>query len=252
MICAPLEQFEILLIYHSNFFIVDFSITNFLLISLLILFIINIIIFLKSVNKNKFFNFYFIPNVWQKIIELVTVVLVIYLLSNSITKDNEKFFVFMCLIFNFILFSNIFGLIPYSFTLTSHLFITFLLSFSTFIGINLITIRKYGLKMVLLFFPPNSSIYLAIILVPIELISYIAKPISLGVRLFINLMAGHALLKVIIGFSWELLEQENFSSLYLLIPMLILTVLFCLELSVALIQTYVFIILTCIYVQDGS
>ena len=103
-----------------------------------------------------------------------------------------------------------------------------------------------------LFLPANTTFFLALLLVPIEFISYIAKPISLGVRLFINLMAGHSLLKVIVGFSWSMLLLENFISFGLFVPMLILVILFGLELGVALIQTYVFIILTCIYIQDGS
>jgi F-type H+-transporting ATPase subunit a len=103
-----------------------------------------------------------------------------------------------------------------------------------------------------LFLPANTTFFLALLLVPIEFISYIAKPISLGVRLFINLMAGHSLLKVIVGFSWSMLLLENFISFGLIIPMIILVLLFGLELGVALIQTYVFIILTCIYIQDGS
>ena len=103
-----------------------------------------------------------------------------------------------------------------------------------------------------LFLPANTTFFLALLLVPIEFISYIAKPISLGVRLFINLMAGHSLLKVIVGFSWGMLLLENFTSIGLILPMLILVLLFSLELGVALIQTYVFIILTCIFIQDGS
>jgi F-type H+-transporting ATPase subunit a len=81
---------------------------------------------------------------------------------------------------------------------------------------------------------------------------HLAKPISLGVRLFINLMAGHTLLKVIVGFAWSMLMLEGFQFLGFLIPLLILTLLMGLELGVALIQTYVFITLTCIYIQDGS
>jgi len=103
-----------------------------------------------------------------------------------------------------------------------------------------------------LFLPSNTTFLLALLLVPIEFISYIAKPISLGVRLFINLMAGHSLLKVIVGFSWSMLLLENIISVGLVLPMIVLTLLFGLELGVALIQTYVFIILTCIYIQDGS
>jgi F-type H+-transporting ATPase subunit a len=116
----------------------------------------------------------------------------------------------------------------------------------------LITFKKYKLQTFSLFLPANTTFFLALLLVPIEFISYLAKPISLGVRLFINLMAGHSLLKVIIGFSWSMFLLENAISFGLIIPMIILILLFALELGVALIQTYVFIILTCIYIQDGS
>ena len=103
-----------------------------------------------------------------------------------------------------------------------------------------------------LFLPANTSFFLALLLVPIEFISYLAKPVSLGMRLFINLMAGHTLLKVIVGFSWSMLLLENFISFGLILPLITLVVLFGLELGVALIQTYVFVVLTCIYIQDGS
>ena len=156
------------------------------------------------------------------------------------------------ILFNFILFSNLIGLIPYSFTTTSHLFITFTLSFSVFIGINVVTFQKYKMKTFSLFLPNNTSFFLALILVPLEFISHLIKPISLGARLFINLMAGHTLLKVILGFSWSMLLLENATSLGLIIPSVTLVILFGLELGVALIQTYVFITLSCIYIQDGS
>ena len=148
--------------------------------------------------------------------------------------------------------SNLIGLIPYTFTTTSHLFVTFLLSFSIFFGINLITIETYGFKFFSLFLPANTSFFLALVLVPIEFVSYIAKPVSLGVRLFINLMAGHTLIKVIAGFAWSMLGLKNLVSFGSIIPMLTLVVLFGLELGVAFIQTYVFIILICIYIQDGT
>ena len=143
------------------------------------------------------------------------------------------------------------GLIPYSFTCTSHLIVTFSISFSVFLGINIIGYKKYQLKLFSLFIPSNTSVFLALILVPIEFKSYIAKPISLGVRLFINLMAGHTLLKVIVGFSWSMLVLEDIVTLIHFIPLLILIVLIVLELSVAMIQAYVFTILTCIYLNDS-
>ena len=196
-------------------------------------------------------SFFFTPNAWQKSVEFVSEITA-QLISDIISTNNEKYFPIISVLFNFILFSNLIGLLPYSFTATSHLIVTFTLSFSVFIGINIITFEKYKMKTFSLFLPANTTFFLALLLVPIEFISYIAKPISLGVRLFINLMAGHSLLKVIIGFSWSMLMLESFTSIGLILPMIILVILFGLELGVALIQTYVFIILTCIYIQDGS
>lgn len=253
MIIAPLEQFQILSILPLKIFNLDFSITNFLLINILALLSILSIIYYNSSNENYLqeTSFYFIMNPWQKIIEFVSEITA-QLITDIISTNNEKYFPFISILFNFILFSNLIGLIPYSFTTTSHLIITFTLSFSVFIGINIITFQKYKMKTFSLFLPANTTFFLALLLVPIEFISYIAKPISLGVRLFINLMAGHSLLKVIVGFSWSMLLLENFTSFGMVIPMLILVLLFGLELGVALIQTYVFVILTCIYIQDGS
>jgi F-type H+-transporting ATPase subunit a len=254
MLNAPLEQFQILSIISINIFSFDFAITNFLLINLLAVFCYISFIFLNSsLHKNYLQenSFYFIPNVWQKMIEFISETIT-QLITDIILAEKDKYFPVLAIIFNFILFSNLIGLIPYSFTATSHLIVTFMLSFSIFIGINIITFDRYKMKSFSLFLPSNTTFFLALILVPIEFISYIAKPISLGVRLFINLMAGHSLLKVIVSFSWSMLLLENFISVGLILPMTILVVLFGLELGVALIQTYVFIVLTCIYIQDGS
>nr|YP_009115282.1 ATPase subunit 6 [Berkeleya fennica]AJA05803.1 ATPase subunit 6 [Berkeleya fennica] len=253
MLHAPLEQFQILSLVSIKIFNLDFSITNFLLINLLALITFLSFIYFNSSNSNYLqeTSFYFIPNSWQKLIESISEITA-QLISDIITTDNEKYFPVISVLFNFILFSNVIGLIPYTFTATSHLFVTFTLSFSVFIGINVITFEKYKLKSFSLFLPANTTFFLALLLVPIEFISYIAKPVSLGVRLFINLMAGHTLLKVIVGFSWSMLLLENFTSFGLILPLITLVVLFGLELGVALIQTYVFIVLTCIYIQDGS
>ena len=105
--------------------------------------------------------------------------------------------------------------------------------------------------MLSLIIPANSTIALALVLVPIEFVSYIAKPVSLGVRLFINLMAGHTLLKVIVGFAWSMLLLEDLVAMIHLVPLFLLVILMGLELCVALIQAYVFTILTCIYLNDS-
>jgi ATP synthase subunit 6 len=176
----------------------------------------------------------------------------IQLVHSNLNKNGEIFYPYVSSLFLFILFCNLIGLIPYTFTLTSHLIITFFLSFSVFIGVNLIGFEKHNFALFSLIIPANSSLILALVLVPIEFVSYIAKPISLGVRLFINIMAGHTLLKVILGFSWSLLLIDGlFYFILHLIPLCLLIVLMGLELGVALIQAYVFTILTCIYLNDS-
>lgn len=252
MLKAPLEQFQILSLLNVSFLNLDFSLTNFLLINLLALILFLSLIYFNNVElstgtSTSFFN----SNAWQKVLDIISEVPT-QLISDIIATDNQKYVPMIFVVFNFILLSNLIGLIPYTFTATSHVIVTFTLSFAIFIGITISTFEKYKMQGFSLFLPANSSFFLALILVPIEFISYIARPISLGMRLFINLMAGHSLLKVIIGFAWSMLLLENLTSFGLIIPMVIVVVLFGLELGVALIQTYVFVILTCIYIQDGS
>merc|ERR1712066_282056 len=218
---------------------------------LTLIFFNRIVYFLSSdtnyLNKETFF---IIPNTWQIFIETVYD-MVSQLLFDNINIEGEKYFPYVSMIFVFILFSNLSGLIPYSFTVTSHIIITFTLSFSIFIGVNIIGIRRHGFNMLSLIIPANSSFAMALILVPIEFISYLARPISLGVRLFINLMAGHTLLKVIVGFAWSMLLLEDILSIIHLFPLLVLILLMGLELGVAIIQAYVFTVLTCIYLNDS-
>lgn len=253
MLYAPLEQFQILSFVNIRMFTYDFSITNFFIINALAFFFYKSVIHLNSSNNNYLQNstILFVANPWQKLIELILEINA-KIMIDLIPAYSEKYFPVISVLFHFILFSNLIGLIPYSFTTTSHLFVTFTLSFSVFIGINIITFKKYKMQSFALFLPANTSFFLALILVPLEFISYLIKPISLGARLFINLMAGHALLKVILGFAWSMLLLENLTSLGLILPLVTLIILFGLELGVALIQTYVFITLSCIYIQDGS
>jgi ATP synthase subunit 6 len=246
MLLTPLEQFQIIALVPIKLFGFDFSFTNLFLISLLALFFLNGLIFFSSKEKNLFL----IPHVWQTIVEIFSET-ISSLLYDNLNEEGEKFFPVVVVIFNFIVLINLIGLVPYSFTLTSHLIITFTMSLSIFIGINIISIKIHKLRMLSLFLPANTSFGLALLLVPIEFVSYVFKPISLGVRLFANLMAGHTLLKVIVGFSWSMVLLENFLSYFHLIPLALIVILFGLELGVALIQAYVFTILTCIYLNDS-
>jgi ATP synthase subunit 6 len=173
------------------------------------------------------------------------------MLYDNLGDHGKQFFPFIFVLFTFVLFSNIAGLIPYSFTNTSHLIVTFTLAFAIFIGINIICVKTHGIHMISLFLPSGTSLGLALLLVPLELISYMFKPISLGVRLFANMMAGHTLLKVIAGFAYSMLMSGSLLVVAHVIPIFILILLVGLELGVAVIQAYVFTILTCIYLNDA-
>ena len=245
------EQFQILSLVTVKIFGFDFSITNAILVNIVFSLCFSGTIYLfsarnKSLNESSFF---FIPNPWQIIFESIYYI-VFQLVFDLVSIDNEKYLLFIIIIFSFILFNNLTGLISYSFTITSYLIITFTLSFFIFIGLNIIYYQKHGLYIFSLFLPPNTSFFLSLLLVSLEFVSYIVKPISLGVRFFINLMAGHSLLKVIVGFAWSMMLLDVFAFFSFFIPLLVLTLLMGLELGVALIQTYVCITLTCIYLNE--
>jgi len=246
---SPLEQFQVLPIFSFYFDFIDFSLTNETVILVLITFF-SLILFISLV-KEQDTSYFIIPNRWQSIIEIIYKLILSLVTDNIKDKKNQYFFPLVFSIFFLLLSINLIGLIPYSFTLTSHLIVTLALSLSIFIGINIICLRNHGINFFSLFLPAGTSVVLAFLLVPIELISYIFKPISLSIRLFANMMAGHTLLKVIAGFAFTLMGNVGVLFLLHYIPLLILIPLFGLELGVALIQSFVFSILICIYLNDA-
>jgi F-type H+-transporting ATPase subunit a len=254
MILAPLEQFKVLSLYSLILLNLDLSLTNALVLALLLsilFFSFSVVLKKHNVQLKSFNCYYFFPTAGQSFVEFLNK-FISELVKSSLNKRGELFYPFISSLFVLVLFCNLIGLIPYSFTLTSHLIITFLLSFSVFIGVNIVGFEKHSLAMASLIIPANTSVVLAVVLVPIEFVSYVVKPVSLGVRLFINLMAGHTLLKVIFGFSWGLALMDNFLFFSLhLVPLFLLILLMGLELGVALIQAYVFTILICIYLNDS-
>lgn len=254
---SPIEQFEIVPLINLEIYenVIDFSVTNLFLANLFVIFFFGLIMYYIVPKSNNMYtenNILFIPNRWQLVIEYL-IVNISQLFTDNLGNNEEaqKFLPFIFSLFNIILFINLLGLLPYSFTVTSHLIITFLMSFSVFIGTIIVCYKKHNFKMIELFVPANTSFLLTLLLVPIEFISYISKPISLGVRLFINLMAGHCLLKVIVGFSWVMLSLEDIFPILHIFPLIILILLVGLELGVAVIQAYVFTVLTCIYLSDS-
>lgn len=233
---SPLEQFEILPIFQIPFVFTNASLI--LLIGLVYLYIFICI-------KTKF-----IPTRFQQIFEIIFAI-TIELTYSSIGKAGKNFISLIFVVFFFILLCNLIGMVPYSFTITSHLIITFTLALTIYIGFNLIGIKKHKFNFLNLLLPSGASIALVPILVPIELVSYIFRVISLPVRLFANMMAGHTLLKVIAGFAWTMLNVNSFIFIAHFIPLIIIVLLVGLEIAVALIQAYVFTILTCMYINDA-
>jgi ATP synthase subunit 6 len=245
---SPLEQFDILPIIPFFFNTFDFSITNetvTLLLGSLSIF------FLSTLTKNSDNYLPLVPTRVQVIFEIIYKLIASLIKDNLVTNNKDHFFPIILSIFFFISLLNGIGLIPYSFTLTSHLIITFALSFAIYIGINIICIKKFGIIYFSLFLPSGTSFVLALLLVPIELISYLFKPISLSIRLFANMMAGHTLLKVIAGFASDLMYSTGLLFIIHIVPLAILFPLFGLECGVALIQSFVFSILVCIYINDA-
>jgi ATP synthase subunit 6 len=249
LLASHLEQFEIMRIISFCFGSLDFSITNETIILFLIIFFVST--FFLSSFKPSDSTFFIVPHRWQVIVEMIYKMVLSMITDNISGKKGQLFFPLIFSIFFFVMCVNLIGLVPYSFTLTSHLVVTFALSIAIFIGINIICIRLHGLEFFSLFFPAGTSLGLAFLLVPIEIISYVFRPISLGVRPFANMMAGHTLLKVIAGFAWTLMSCTGILFLAHYIPLLILLPLFGLELAVALIQAFVFSVLTCIYLNDA-
>lgn len=245
---SPLDQFEILPIFSLNFGIFDFSITNATFI-LFLIFFFTVSLFFLIVNT-KSYSLSLVSNNWQIIFNIIYS-LVKNLVNDNIDEKGVRFFPLIFCIFFFIVGLNVIGLIPYSYTITSHLIVTFAFSTFIFIGINIITVRLHGSEIFSLFLPSGTSLILAFLLVPIELISYIFKPISLSIRLFANMMAGHTLLKVIAGFAYTLMGASGLFFFIHYIPLLILIPLFFLELVVSLIQAFVFSVLICIYLNDA-
>lgn len=166
-------------------------------------------------------------------------------------EDNGALFVKICSVFGFVLTNNLMGMLPYSDTGTSSLILTFWVAFAVFGSLLFIMIRKHGINYFFsLFLPSGSPLPLMFLLIPIEFISYSFRIVSLSVRLFANMMAGHTLLKVIVGFSWSMILMGDVFLLANLFPIAILFILTFLEIGVAVIQAYVFTILTCMYWKD--
>lgn len=166
--------------------------------------------------------------------------------------DARRYFPFVFSLFMFILLGNMLGMVPGTFTFTSHIIVTFALALTVFVFVTLLGLAKHGLHFFTLFMPHGAPIALAPILVPIEVLSYLSRPVSLSIRLFANMMAGHTMLKVFAGFSVMLGGGLGAGGYAIgILPVIINVALVGFEILVAFLQAYVFTILTCLYIRDA-
>ena len=252
MATNPMHQFEVYRIGPEiKLGAVDISFTNaslFMVISSLAI----LLIFNLGSKKNSL-----LPSKVQLLAEL-SYSFVSKMISDTAGSKAKPYFPFIFSLFMFVLFCNMFGMTPYTFTVTSHIIVTFILASFIFIGVTIIGFMKHGLGYLKLFVPSGVPVILLPLIVPsgvpvillplivvIEVISYLSRPISLSVRLFANMMAGHTMMKVFGGFVISLGIVGGW------LPLSFSVALTGLEILVAFLQAYVFAILTCIYLNDA-
>lgn len=196
-------------------------------------------------NFIPFFNIYIFENLYNIILNMVK-----ENIGGSV-KKVIKFFPFIFTLFVFILIANLVGLIPYSSTVTSYLIVTFAMAIMVLVGVNIIAGQHHGLVYFGHFLPAGCPFALYPLIIPIEFISYIFRVVSLSVRLFANMMAGHTLLAVLAGFGWTMANASISLLVLSPLPILVVFILVFLETAVAIIQAYVFSILTCMYLDEA-
>ena len=239
MATNPMHQFEVYRIGPEiSLGTVNLSYTNASLFMTISAILILSLLFFGTKKKSL------IPSKIQLITEM-SYTLVAKMINDIAGSDAKSFFPFIFTLFMFVLFCNMVGMLPYSFTVTSHIIVTFVLAAIIFVGVTIIGFIKHGFKYFELFVPKGVPIVLLPLIIVIEIISYLSRPVSLSVRLFANMLAGHTMLKVFGGFVISLGLLGGW------LPLGFSVALTGLEILVAFLQAYVFAILTCIYLNDA-
>ena len=239
MALNPMHQFEVYRLGPEiNLGPANLSFTNASL--FMVISAITILFFLFFGTKKKSL----VPSKIQLVTEM-TYSFIAKMINDTAGSAAKPFFPFIFTLFMFVLFCNMIGMLPYAFTVTSHIIVTFALAAIVFTGVTIIGFMKHGIKYLELFVPKGVPLVLLPLIVIIEIISYLSRPVSLSVRLFANMMAGHTMLKVFGGFVISLGLLGGW------LPLGFSVALTGLEILVAFLQAYVFAILTCIYLNDA-
>ncbi len=235
---SPLDQFEINPLVNFEVGGVDLAFTN-SSVSMVITVLFITLFLTLTVNPRSI-----VPSRMQLISELCYN-FIAQLLNDTVGDQGKRYFPFVFSLFMFVLIGNMVGMIPYQFTFTSHIIVTFALATVVFIGVTILGFVNHGIRFFTFFYIPGVPFYMHPLLIPIEVISYLSRPISLSVRLFANMLAGHTLLKVFAGF---VVSMPFFTGV---LPLTFIVALTGLEILIAFLQAYVFAILTCLYINDA-
>ncbi|MCG2840279.1 F0F1 ATP synthase subunit A [Sandaracinobacter sp. RS1-74] len=240
----PLEQFAIKRYAEFSVAGADAAFTNASLFMLIVLGLTLLFFWLGSRNPQL------VPGRWQAALEGATG-FISGMVEENIGPKGRAFVPFVFSLFIFVLVANLIGLFPYSFTVTSHIVVTFAFAALIFLICVIVGFAKHGLHFFSLFVPQNTPIVLMPLIVLIELISFLSRPLTLSIRLFANMTAGHILLKVFAGFVISLAAAGGALAAISILPFFMTVAFYGLELIVAVVQAYVFALLTCIYLNDS-
>ncbi|HEX6842292.1 MAG TPA: F0F1 ATP synthase subunit A [Stellaceae bacterium] len=233
----PLEQFEIKSLIPLHIGSVDLSFTNSSLFMTIGVVLVTLLVTLATRQARL------VPSRWQSVAEL-SYEFVANMIQENVGKEGMRYFPFIFTLFMFVLAGNLIGMVPYTFTYTSHIIVTFGMAIVIFIGVTVIGLARHGFGFFKLFAPAGVPWLLLLLLVPIELISYFIRPFTLSIRLFANMLAGHAILVVFGGFVAGL-------GIFGIAPLAMDVGFILLEFLVAGLQAYIFAILTCLYLNDA-
>ena len=245
---SPLDQFEIkdLISIKANILgNLQLSLTNMGIYLGIALFII-LAMHLLSTNFNNI-----IPNNWSISQETIYATVHSIVVNQINANKGQVYFPFIYALFIFILINNLIGLVPYSFSVTSHFILTFSISFTVVLGATIVGFNKHGLEFFSLFVPSGCPLALLPLLVLIEFISYLSRPVSLGLRLGANILSGHMLLNILGGFTYNIMTSGLIYFFLGLVPLLFIIAFSALELGIAFIQAQVFVVLTSSYIKDS-
>ena len=246
-ILSPLSQFEVVSLIGLNAPVLSYinlSLTNLALYSCFILLVVIGLHFYGNNESNL------IPSKWSISLESSFQSLS-SMVREQVGSQNEIYLPFIYSLFFFILIGNLISNVPYSFAVTASGVVSLGLSFTIFIGVTLLALSIHGIKFFAFFIPAGTPLALVPLLVLIELISYLARAVSLGVRLFANITAGHTLLKILSTYLFQLFSGSIIIAILTLIPFAIFLALIGLEIAVSLIQAFVFTLLVCSYLRDA-